>query len=256
MDDEAADLAELIDNELDPDARSRLLACLEEDTALRKRYERLRETDGLVTGALDDLLKRAPLDRLRAAMPKAEASPIARWRSGRTVLPFAAGIVVGFLAAGFAAWAVLAFAPQEEREDWRTAVVEYMQLYTNETFALEDTALSSQEKKLSAIGEKLKLRLAPETLAVPGLRFRAAQLLEYDGAPLAEIVCVSPQGAPVLFCIIADAGPDLPSRSETRGDLSLTSWSNAGRGYLVGGRLSQHEIAELARTLQRRFSKA
>ena len=256
MSDEDAELAALIDNELDPDARSRLLARLEEDTALRKRYERLQETDGLVTRALDDLLKSAPIDRLRAAMPKAEASPIARWRSGRTVIPFAAGIVVGFLAAGIAAWAVLTLAPQEEREEWRTAVVEYMQLYTNQTFALDDTALSFQEKKLSAIGEKLKLRLAPETLAVPGLRFRAAQLLEYDGAPLAEIVYVNPEGAPVLFCIIADAGPDSPSQSETRGDLSLTSWSNAGRGYLVGGRLSQHEIAELARTLQRRFSKA
>jgi anti-sigma factor RsiW len=188
-------------------------------------------------------------------MPKAEPSPIARWRSGRTVLPFAAGIVVGFLAAGIAVWAVLTYAPQEEREDWRTAVVEYMQLYTNETFALEDTALSLEEKKLSAIGEKLKLRLKPETLAIPGLRFSAAQLLEYDGAPLAEIVYVNSQGAPVLFCIISGAGPDSRTQSETRGDLSLTSWSNGGRGYLVIGRLPGHEIAELAQTLQRRFLK-
>jgi anti-sigma factor RsiW len=216
----------------------------------------LQETDGLVTRALDDLLKSAPFDRLRAAMPKAEASPIARWRSGRTVLPFAAGIAVGFLAAGIAAWAVLTFAPQEEREDWRTAVVEYMQLYTKETFAPDDSVLPSQERRLGAIGEKLKLRLAPETLAVPGLRFRAAQLLEYDGAPLAEIVYANPQGAPVLFCIIVDAGPNSPSQSETRRDLSLTSWSNGGRGYLVIGRLPEHEIAELARTFQSRFSKA
>jgi anti-sigma factor RsiW len=249
-----ADLVALSDNELDSDARSRLLSRLEEDTALRKRYERLQKTDGLVIRTLDDLLKRAPLDRLRAAMAKAEASPIARWRSGRTVLPFAAGIVVGFLAAGMAVWAVLTFAPQEEREDWRTVVVEYMQLYTNETFALEDTA-SSQEKKLSAIDEKLKLRLAPETLGIAGLRFRAAQLLEYDGAPLAEIVYLNAQGAPVLFCIIAGAGRDSRMQSETRGNLSLTSWSNDGRGYLVIGRVSEHEIAELAQTFQRRFSR-
>jgi anti-sigma factor RsiW len=246
MGDEDAELAALIDNELDPDARSRLLASLEEDTALRKRYERLQETDGLVTRTLDDLLRSAPLDRLRAAMPKAEASPIARRRSGRTVLPFAAGIVVGFMAAGIAAWAALTFAPQEEREDWRTAVGEYMQLYTNQTFALEDAALSSQEKKLSAIGEKLKLLLAPETLAIPGLRFSAAQLLEYDGAPLAEIVYVNSQGAPVLFCIISGAGSDSGTQSETRGDLSLASWSKGGRGYLVIGRLPVQQIAELA----------
>jgi anti-sigma factor RsiW len=91
MSEEDAELVALSDNELGPDARSRLLTRLEEDTALRKRYERLQETGGLIARALDDLLKSAPLDRLRAAMPKAETSSIVRWRSERTVLPFAAG---------------------------------------------------------------------------------------------------------------------------------------------------------------------
>ena len=60
----------------------------------------------------------------------------------------------------------------------------------------------------------------------------------------------------MLFCIISGAGPDSRAQSEMRGDLSLTSWTNAGLGYLVIGRLPEHDIAELARTLQRRFSKA
>lgn len=37
----------------------------------------------------------------------------------------AAGILIGFLAAGAAAWIVLSFVgPLREREDWRTAVLE------------------------------------------------------------------------------------------------------------------------------------
>ena len=88
------------------------------------------------------------------------------------------------------------------------------------------------------------------------MRFKTAQLLFYDGAPLAEIVYVDARGAPVLFCIIDSGGAESQARSETRGDLSLTSWSNGGRGYLVVGRLPERKTADLARMLESRFSKS
>jgi anti-sigma factor RsiW len=40
-----------------------------------------------------------------------------------------------------------------------------------------------------------------------------------------------------------------------REGLSLTSWSNADRGYLVIGRLPEQQIAKLAQTFQRRLLK-
>jgi anti-sigma factor RsiW len=252
---EDAKLVALIDNELDQDERSRLLTRLEQDVALRGRYEALQETGAPIAAALDGLLKSAPLNRLRAALPKAEASPVVRWLLGGKVRALAAGIVVALLAAGIGAWTALRFAPQEESEDWRTAVVEYIELYTNETFAFDDSDLAAQEKKLSAIGEKLNVHLTPETLMIPGLRFKMAQLLNYDGAPLAEIAYVDAQGAPVLFCIIARVGPDLQTQSEKRDDLSLASWSKGGRGYLVAGRLPEQQITDLARTFEMRLSE-
>jgi anti-sigma factor RsiW len=48
---------------------------------------------------------------------------------------------------------------------------------------------------------------------------------------------------------------DAQAQSERRGDLSLTSWTNGGTGYLVIGRLPEQQIADLARTFERRFSK-
>ena len=117
-----------------------------------------------------------------------------------------------------AAWVALSFAPHEEKEDWQAAVV--------------------------------------EDLAVPGLRFKMAQILSYDGVPLAEIAYVDSRGAPVLFCIIANGGADAPTRSERRGDYSLTSWSHAGRSYLVVGQLPEQQTTDLARTLEKRFSKS
>jgi anti-sigma factor RsiW len=254
--DEDAELVALIDNELDPEARSRLLARLKDDATLRKRHEMLLETGALIAAAFEGLLKAAPLDRLRAAIPKADPSPVVPRLFSGTLRALAAGIVIGVLAAGIATWTVAGFSPRgEDEDDWRTAVVEYMQLYTNETFAFDDSNLSSEDRRLGAIGEKLNLRLAPETLTISGLRFRTAQLLSYDGAPLAEIVYVDAHGAPVLFCVFGGARADAEAHSERRGDLSLTSWTNGGRSYLVIGRLPEQQIAELAGIFEKRFAK-
>jgi anti-sigma factor RsiW len=164
--DDDAELVALIDNELDPEARSRFLSRLEEDATLRKRCEILAESGAHIAAAFEGVLGNAPLDRLRGMIPRAERSPIVPRLFSGSVPALAAGIVIGFLAAGIATWGVLRLPPQEEQEDWQTAVVEYMDLYTNETFAFDDSDLFSQEKKLSAIGERLNVRLAPETLAI------------------------------------------------------------------------------------------
>ena len=62
-------------------------------------------------------------------------------------------------------------------------------------------------------------------------------------------------GAPVLFCVLSGARADAEAHSERRGDLSLTSWTNGGRSYLVIGRLPEQQIAELAGIFEKRFAK-
>ncbi len=256
MSDEDAELVGLIDNELDEDAKRRVLERLAEDDVLRRRYEALRDVGPSIDAAFTTLLENAPLSRLRAAIPP-EIVPRAAYRpfAGVALRGLAAGFVIGILTAGAAAWVALSLAPHEEKEDWRAAVVEYMELYTNETFAFDDVDPSIKEKKLNAFGRDVGTTLTPENLAIPGLRFKTAQILAYDGSPLVEIAYVDGQGAPVLFCIIANGGADAPTQLERRDDFSLASWSEAGRSYLVIGRLSGQQVAELARALERRFAK-
>ena len=257
MSPEDAELVGLIDNELDEDAKRRVLMRLAEDEALRKRYEALRDIGPPITASFKALLEKAPSSRLRAAIPPEVAPRATYWPfAGITLRGLAAGFAIGLLAAGAAAWVALSFAPHEEKEDWQAAVVEYMELYTNETFAFDDIDPSVEAKKLNAIGQRVGATLTPEDLAVPGLRFKTAQILSYDGVPLAEIAYVDGQGAPVLFCIIANGGADAPTHAERRGDYSLASWSHAGRSYLVIGRLPEQQIADLARALEKRFSKS
>ena len=253
MTDEDEELVALIDNKLDENRKNRLLARMEEDPALRARYEALREAGAPIGAAFDALLEQAPVARLRAAIPpEGVAHKAYRPFAGIALRELAAGIVIGLLAAGAAAWVAPNLAPRGEKEDWRSAVAEYTDLYTNETFAPLNPDASLQAIELSAVGARVGANLTPDKIALPDLRFTVAFMLSYQGLPLGVIAYVDHEGAPVLLCVIANKVPDAPVRSERRGDLSLAWWSRGGRGSLVIGRLPEERAVALARTLEKR----
>ena len=248
MGDDDAELVALIDNELDESRRTALLARLAADERLRQRYEEFRQTGAPLAASLDELLTQAPLARLRAALPV--NSPV---RQPRIALRDLAAGMIGILAAGAAAWVALSLGLLRERQDWRTAVVEYTNLYTNETFSPLNPDASLQAIELSALGARVGVNLTPESVALPGLRFTVAFMLSYNGAPLGVVAYVDPSGEPVLLCIIANDAPDAPMRSERRDNLSLAWWSRGGRSRLVIGRIPEERAVALAQTLEKRI---
>jgi anti-sigma factor RsiW len=253
MTDDDAELVALIDNELDGSEKTALLARLAADERLRQRYEELRQTGPALAASFDALLDEAPVDRLRAALPAHAVSPRPSWRLGGIALrELAAGIVIGLLAAGAAVWGALTFWPSDGNDDWRSAVAEYTQLYTNETFTPLNPDGALEAAELSAVGAKVGATLTPDAVALPGLRFTTAFVLRYDGHPLAVMAYVDPSGAPVLLCILANQAPDAPLSSERRGDLSLASWTRNGRSHLIIGRLSEERAVALARLVEPR----
>ena len=248
MAEDDAELVALIDNELDQGRRTALLARLAADERLRQRYEELRHTGAPLAASLDELLTQAPLARLRVALPVDR--PVRQPRI--TLRDLAAGLI-GILAAGAAAWVALNLGLLRERQDWRTAVVEYTNLYSNETFSPLSPDASLQAIELSALGARVGVKLTPESVALPGLRFTVAFMLSYDGAPLGVVAYVDPSGEPVLLCIIANDAPDAPMRSERRDNLSLAWWSRSGRSRLVIGRIPEERAVALAQTLEKRI---
>jgi anti-sigma factor RsiW len=254
MADDDAEIVALIDNELDKDARVRLLTRLAVDAALRKRYEALREARAPIAAAFDALMKEAPLFRLRAALPPESAARSATGPfAGIAYRDLAAGIVGFLLGVAAATWIAMGVAPRAEQEDWRSAVEYYTNLYTNETFSPLHPDAALQAAELSDVGARVGAKLTPEAVALPGLRFTVAFMLSYKGSPLGAIAYVDAQGAPVLLCVIDNRAPDAPLRSDRRGDLSLASWSRGGRGYLVIGRIPEEQAAELAGMLKERI---
>jgi hypothetical protein len=146
MSDDDAELVALIDIELDESRRTAILARLAADEQLRQRYEELRQTGAPLAVSLDALLGQAPLARLCDALPPA-GEPLqrpSRCIGGIALRELAAGVIIGLLAAGVAVWALGLFGG---REDWRSAVAEYIRLYTNETFSPlnPDAALEAEE---------------------------------------------------------------------------------------------------------------
>jgi anti-sigma factor RsiW len=253
MSDDDAELVALIDNELDDTSRTALLARLAADEGLRQRYEELRLTGAPLAAAFDLLLADAPLARLRAALPPDEAARARPRRfAGVAFRDLAAGLVVGALAAGAAIWAASTFG-LFDRDDWRSAVAEYTDLYTDETFAPLNPDAAMQAKQLSAVGARVGANLTPENVTLPGLRFTSAFMLSYDGAPLGVVAYVDPSGEPILLCIIANDAPDAPIRSERRENLSLAWWSRGGRSRLVIGRIPEERAVALAQTLEKRI---
>ena len=253
MADDDPELVALIDNELDESRRTALLARLAADEPLRQRYEEFRQTGAPLAASLDKLLTQAPLARLRAALP-AEEPPRqpSRRLSGIALRDLAAGMI-GILAAGAAAWVALSLGLLRERQDWRSSVVEYTNLYTNETFDPLKPDATLQAKELSAVRARVGGNLTPENVALPGLRFTTAFMLSHAGHPLGVIAYVDPTGAPVLLCVLGNRAPDAPIRSERRGDLSLASWSDDGRSYLVIGRIPEVRAVALAQMLEPRI---
>jgi anti-sigma factor RsiW len=253
MSDDDAELVALIDNELDDSNRTALLARLAADDGLRQRYEELRRTGAPLVASLDELLMQAPLARLRAALPAEEPPRLPSRRfSGITLRDLAAGMI-GILAAGAAAWVALSLGLLRERQDWRTAVTDYTNMYSNETFSPLKPDASLQAIELSALGARLGANLTPENVALPGLRFTMAFMLTYEGSPLGVIAYVDPSGAPVALCIIANDAPDAPIRSERRHNLSLAWWSRGGRSHLVIGHIPKERAVALAQTLEKQI---
>ncbi len=254
MPDDDERLAALIDNELHGDEKSALLARLAQDESLRARLEAVRQDRARLVASFDELLGQAPLARLRAAIPDADAElPLRQKRASIGWLEFAAGIAIGLLLAGAASWVGFGAGSGSERETWRSAVIEYMELYTPDTFALANPDSAVQARQLQAVSAKVGVDLTPDKVALPGMRYRMAQNFSYDGQPLAEIVYTDAGGGPVLFCVIANGKPDAEPRTVTREGLSYVTWSRGGRSFMFVARLPEQRVAELAQPLVARF---
>jgi anti-sigma factor RsiW len=235
-------LVALLDDQLDEVDAAPLRARLAVDSALRERLDRLRETGSPLRAAFDILLADAPVARLAAGLKLASTAPTVRpwlWRVAAGIAAAAVIFAGGFLTAHRA----------EREENWRQAVAEYMGLYTPETFGA--AASPTLRAELAATGETLGLALDADRLSVGDLAPRRVQILQFDGAPLAQIGYVD-SNIPLAFCVIRDGEKDAPLSLANKEGFTTASWAKGGRGFMLIGNLPENRVHALALALRER----
>lgn len=247
------ELTAFIDGELTAEEAARIEALVSEDEHVAERLEFLARASLPFERAFAPLLAEAPRERLEtmlAAIPaqqSAQSGSMPAFASRRRFL----GALAASLVAGIAIdRAVIGMGPRfsakDENSEWRSVVADYISLYTTETLAGPVPAREAQAAQLVPLDEKLGLSLSPEAVSLPGIDFKRALLLQYDGKPLAQIAYLDPETGPMALCIVmSDAGPKAPDL-ESRKGMNVVYWSNGTHAFMLIGHAAADRMTAIA----------
>ncbi|MBY5732088.1 anti-sigma factor [Rhizobium leguminosarum] len=255
------DLTAFIDGELTAEEAARIEAIVNEDDSVAERLEFLARASLPFKQAFAPLLAEAPREKLQAmlaAIPvqqSAKSGPAPVFASRRRFLGALAASLVAGIAIDRAVIGIGArFSAKDENSEWRAVVADYISLYTAETYAGPAPGREEQAAQLAGLDEKLGLSLSPEAVSLPGIDFKRALLLQYDGKALAQIAYLDPETGPMALCIVkSDAGPKAPDLENRKG-MNVVYWSNATHAFMLIGRIPVDRVQELAENARSRLS--
>jgi anti-sigma factor RsiW len=255
------DLTAFIDGELTAEEATRIEALVSEDEHVAERLEFLARASLPFKQAFAPLLAEAPrqkLETMLAAIPaqqRAKSASALTFDSRRRFLGALAASLVAGIAIDRAVIGIGArLSAKDENSEWRSVVADYISLYTPETLAGPVPAREAQAAQLGPLDEKLGLSLSPEAVALPGIDFKRALLLQYDGKPLAQVAYLDPETGPMALCIVtSDAGPKAPDL-ESRKGMNVVYWSNETHAFMLIGRVPADRMKELGEDVRRRLS--
>ncbi|WP_195909563.1 anti-sigma factor family protein [Rhizobium tubonense] len=243
-------LVAFIDGELDAAKTAEIEKLINADEATAERFEFLSRSDLPYVEAFAPLLKAAPDAKLQAMLGAIPATTPRKFStsgvSRRGFLAAAAACLIAGIAVdrGLIELNHRLEKPDEGAE-WRAVVAQYLGLYTADTLSAPAGDRAAQAAQLEQVGSKLGISLTPETVALSGADFRRAQVLEYDGKPLAQIAYLDPEDGPMALCIISSqTGPAEPDM-ERRHGMNVVYWSSAGHAFMLIG----HSTADRMKTM-------
>ncbi|MET3853581.1 anti-sigma factor [Rhizobium sp. OAE497] len=244
-------LTAFLDGELQQQEMARIEALANEDEEVAARIEFLANGSMPFREAFAPLLDEAPKDRLEA-MLAAIPAPAAAAKTERSAITrrglfgaLAASLAVGIIA-DRAYLGIGRNLGRDEGSEWRSVVAEYIALYTPDTLAGPVPPADVQTAQLARVDSKLGLNLSPEAVALPGVDFKRAQLLEYDDHPLAQIAYLDPETGPMALCIVrSDKGEKEPD-IEGRKGMNVIYWSTATHAFMLIGHAPVDRMREIA----------
>ncbi|HEF4759417.1 TPA: transcriptional regulator [Pseudomonas putida] len=243
-------LVAYLDDQLDAEQRQRIDAAVAEDPMLGLRLQWLNRSSLPFKAAYDELGRQAPVNRLQAMLddlPSPARPPVSR----RWFLAAAAGLVAGGVLADrlFLGWQM-----SQEKTSWRQLVADYMVLYVPQTLDHLPADAAAQRSQLRTIDARLGLRLASAQLTLPRAEFKRAQILEYDGVPIAQITYLDPVHGPLALCITRSNNGSRHFAQEIRHEMNIVYWADMEHAWMLIGRNPMADLEEMAKALRGRLN--
>jgi anti-sigma factor RsiW len=242
-------LVAYLDDQLDIEQRSRIDAAIAEDSTLNLRLQWLARSCLPFKEAYAELGQQAPLDRLQSmldTLPSPELPSMNR----RWFLAAAAGLVLSSVVADrlFLGWQL-----SQEKTNWRGLVADYMSLYVPQTLEHLPSDEASQSAQLRIIDTRLGLNLTPAQLVLPRSEFKRAQILEYDGVPIAQITYLDPVHGPIALCATRSNSGSRHLAHERRHDMNVVYWADMEHAWMLIGHNPAAELEGMATVLRTRL---
>ncbi|CAI8703374.1 anti-sigma factor family protein [Pseudomonas sp. IT-P395] len=241
-------LVAYLDGELDREYRDQLDNAIAEDSLLSLRVQWLSRSNLPYKNAYDELAQQAPLDRLQArldAIPSPEKPGLSRrW--------FIGGAAAALLAGGGLADRLFLGWHAAQSNNWRALVADYMALYVPQTLDHLPTDEASQRAQLRTVDARLGLNLSPATLKLPGAEFKRAQVLEYDGVPIAQIMYLDARHGPLALCVTRSNQGSRALEHERRHEMNVVFWTEHEHAWMLIGHVPAAALEQSATLLKSR----
>ncbi len=224
------ELTAYLDSESDQIVSDEIQRRLADDAELAERLEHLSLDRLQIKSSFEELLTMAPETPAFLTQEEQPRSGFQQLRYGL----IAATAILCLLAGGVAGnlW------QQPRDEAWHEFVATYQALYINGTLAhvnqTPDSAQTELDRVSQSIGKVLELA---KLSGNADLDYKRAQILGFEGQPLAQLTFLSKVGAPIALCIIRSNEADESAiRVAKHRGMSSAYWSKDGYEYfLIGG---------------------
>ncbi|WP_095187212.1 anti-sigma factor [Pseudomonas sp. Irchel 3E19] len=243
-------LVAYLDDELAVEQRQQIDSAIADDPLLSLRVQWLRRSSLPFRKAYDELAQQAPLDRLQARLdvvPSPERPGLSRrW--------FIGGAAAALVAGGVLADRLFLRWQAQQAHNWRALVGDYMALYVPQTLEHLPTDEAAHRAQLRTIDARLGLNLSPAGLKLPGAELKRAQMLEYDGVPIAQIVYLDARHGPLALCVTRSNSGSRPLTHEQRHEMNVVYWTEREHAWMLIGHDAAVELEAKAKLLRSRLT--
>jgi anti-sigma factor RsiW len=226
------DLTAYLDGEADVGLSQAIDEAKAASPDVRARLEVLRIDAATVRAAFDAVL---PASIIGAPSRQVAQMP---WRA------LAATALIS-LAVG---WGASHLVVRSQTETWQHYAATYHAMYVSDTLAHVRPTVQTTADELQRVSAALGLAIQHEALARSDqLEFKRAQMLGFEGQPVAQLAFVTKSGAPVALCITRTNGvwTETVSTRQMLG-MSAATWSKGPYQYLLIGGTDAGLIAKSA----------